>query len=118
MQKVFINPSEIQTPQNTVHLEIGETLYHRDEKVTKVYYLKSGAISEASDKGFTLRSQGCFLGDVQCILNQTYQADTQALAECELISFTAEEFMQIIEKSHHAARKAISKISEYTANYS
>ena len=115
---LFINPSEIQTPQNTVHLEIGETLYHRDEKVTKVYYLKSGAISEASDKGFTLRSQGCFLGDVQCILNQTYQADTQALAECELISFTAEEFMQIIEKSHHAARKAISKISEYTANYS
>ena len=112
---LFINPSEIQTPENTVHLEIGETLYHRNDKVTKVYFLKSGAISEASEQGFTLRSQGCFLGDVQCILNQTYQADTQALAECELISFTADEFMQIIEKSHHAARKAISKISEYTA---
>ena len=42
-------------------------------------------------------------------------AEAQALADCELISFTAEEFMQIIEKSHHAARKAISKISEYTA---
>ena len=55
------------------------------------------------------------MGDVQCILNQTYQADTQALADCELIAFTSEEFMQIIEKSHHAARKAISKISEYTA---
>ena len=90
-------------------------IYRKDDKVSRVYYLKSGALSEASDKGFTLRSQGCFLGDVQCILNQTYQADTQALAECELISFTAEEFMQIIEKSHHAARKAISKISEYTA---
>ena len=112
---LFINPSEIQTPQNTVHLQIGETLYQRNEKVAKVYYLKSGALSEASDKGFTLRSQGCFLGDVQCILNQTYQADAQALAECELISFSSDEFMQIIEKSHHAARKAISKISEYTA---
>jgi len=112
---LFINPSQIQTKENTVKLEIGETLYRADEKVTKVYYLKSGAITEASDKGFTLRSQGNFLGDVQCILNQTYQADAQALAECELISFTAEEFMQIIEKSHHAARKAISKISEYTA---
>ena len=112
---LFINPSEIQTPHNTVHLEIGETLYRRNDKVTKVYYLKSGAISEASEPGFTLRSQGCFLGDVQCILNQTYQADAQALAECELISFTADEFMQIIEKSHHAARKALSKISEYTA---
>ena len=112
---LFINPSEIQTPQNTVKLQIGETLYKKDDKVTRVYYLKSGAISEASEQGFTLRSQGCFLGDVQCILNQTYQADTQALADCELIAFTSEEFMQIIEKSHHAARKAISKISEYTA---
>ena len=112
---LFINPSEIQTEQNTVRLAIGEILYRKDEKVTRVYFLKSGAITEASDKGFTLRSQGCFLGDVQCILNQTYQADAQALADCELISFTAEEFMDIIERSHHAARKAISKISEYTA---
>ncbi len=113
---LFINPSEIQTPQNTVKLQIGDTLYKKDDKVSRVYYLKTGALSEASDKGFTLRSQGCFLGDVQCILNQTYQAETLALTECELISFTADEFMQIIEKSHHAARKAISKISEYTAS--
>ena len=113
---LFINPSEIQTPQNTVKLQIGDTLYKKDDKVSRVYYLKTGALSEASDKGFTLRSQGCFLGDVQCILNQTYQTEAQALAECELISFSAEEFMQIIEKSHHAARKAISKISEYTAS--
>ena len=113
---LFINPSEIQTPQNTVKLEIGQTLYKADEKVTRVFYLKKGAITESSEQSFTLRSQGCFLGDVQCILNQTYQADAQALAECELIAFTAEEFMQIIQKSHHAARKAISKISEYTAS--
>ena len=113
---LFINPSQIQTKENTVKLEIGETLYRADDKVTKVYFLKSGAITEASEQGFTLRSQGCFLGDVQCILNQTYQAEAQALVECELISFTAEEFMQIIERSHHAARKAISKISEYTAS--
>ena len=112
---LFINPSEIQTEQNTVRLAIGEILYRKEDKVTKVYFLKSGAITEASAQGFTLRSQGCFLGDVQCILNQTYQADAQALADCELISFTAEEFMDIIERSHHAARKAISKISEYTA---
>ncbi len=112
---LFINPSQIQTKENTIKLEIGETLYRADDKVTKVYFLKSGAITEASDKGFTLRSQGCFLGDVQCILNQTYQAEAQALAECELISFTAAEYRQIIERSHLAARKAISKISEYTA---
>ena len=112
---LFINPSEIQTEKNTVILEIGQTLFTADQKVDYVYYLKSGAISEASDHGFTLRSQGAFLGDVQCILNETYGATVTALSECELISFTTEEFMQILEKSHHAARKAISKISEYTA---
>ena len=111
---LFINPSEIQTEKNTVKLEIGETLYTADQKVDYVYYLKNGAVSEASDKGFTLRSQGTFLGDVPCILNEKYGATVTALAECELISFSSEEFMQIIQKSHHAARKAISKISEYT----
>lgn len=112
---LFINPSEIQTPQNTVRLEIGQTLYHKDEKVTKVYYLKSGAVSEASDHGFTLRTQGSFFGDVQCLLNENYNSTVQALSDCELISFSSEEFRQIVEKSHHAARKAISKISEYTS---
>ena len=112
---LFINPSEIQTEQNTVYLKIGQTLYTSDQKVTHVYFIKSGAVTEASEQSFTLRSQGTFLGDVQCILNQTYQSTATALADCELISFTSEEFMQIIEKSHHAARKAISKISEYTA---
>ena len=111
---LFINPSEIQTEKNTVKLDIGETLYTADQKVDYVYYLKTGAVSEASDKGFTLRSQGTFLGDVPCILNEKYGATVTALAECELISFSSEEFMQIIQKSHHAARKAISKISEYT----
>ena len=62
-----------------------------------------------------MRTQGTFLGDVQCILNENYGSTVTALAECEFISFTSEEFMQIINKSHHAARKAISKISEYTA---
>jgi membrane protein len=112
---LFINPSQIQTQDNTVKLAAGDILYKADDKVEKVYYLKSGAINEASTLGYTLRSQGTFLGDVQCILNQPYQATAEALADCELISFTAEEFMQIIERSHHAARKAISKISEYTA---
>ena len=112
---LFINPSQIQTQDNTVKLATGDILYKSDDKVEKVYYLKSGAVTEASGNGFTLRSQGAFLGDVQCILNQTYQATAEALSDCELISFTAEEFMQIIERSHHAARKAISKISEYTA---
>ena len=115
---LFINPSEIQNKKNTIFLHPEEILYKADQKVSYVFFIKKGAVSEASEKGFTLRVEGSFLGDVQCILNQTYQSSATALAECELISFTADEFMQIIERSHSAARKAISKISEYTANYS
>ncbi len=113
---LFINPSEIQTDKNTIFLRPEDILYKADQKVSFVFFIKKGAISEASAQGYTLRMQGTFLGDVQCILNQTYQSTATALAECEIISFTTEEFMQILEKSHHAARKAISKISEYTAS--
>jgi len=113
---LFINPSKIQTEKNTVYLKAGDILYSANQEVSYVYFIKKGAISEASEKGYTLRSQGSFLGDVQCILNKTYQSTATALSDCELISFTSSEFMEIIEKSHHAARKAISKISEYTAS--
>ena len=112
---LFINPSEIQTELNTVYLKSGETLYRKDQSVSFIYYIKSGAINEISEKGNTLRSQGSFIGDVQCILNLNYQSDAVALSDCELISFTSEEFMRIINKSTHAAKKALSKVSEYTA---
>lgn len=113
---LFINPSEIQTPENTVHLMPGETLYSAGDNVNFVYYIKSGIIEEESARGCEQKKEGSFLGDIQCILNEDFNATARALTDSELISFTAEEFMQIIEKSHHAARKAISKISEYTAS--
>ncbi|MCR4580652.1 MAG: YihY/virulence factor BrkB family protein [Treponema sp.] len=113
---LFINPSEIQSPENTVYLKKDQLLYQADTKVSYVYYIKKGAVTEEGQNGLELRSQGSFLGDVQCILNQNYGSTARALADCELISFTTEEFMQIIQKSHHAARKALSKISEYTSS--
>ncbi|MCR4733572.1 MAG: YihY/virulence factor BrkB family protein [Treponema sp.] len=111
---LFINPSEIQTKENTVYLDIGQTLYTANQKVNYVYYIKKGAVSESSNKSLSLQSQGSFLGDVQCLLNENYGKTATAIAECELISFSADEFVQIIHKSHHATRKALSKISEYT----
>ena len=113
---LFINPSKIQTDKNTIILHKDDILYKADQKVSFVFFIKKGSISEASDKGYTLRPEGSFLGDVQCILNQPYRSTATALSDCEIISFTSEEFMQIIQTSHHAARKAISKISEYTAS--
>ncbi|MCR5400782.1 MAG: YihY/virulence factor BrkB family protein [Treponema sp.] len=116
---LFINPSQIQSEENTVSLKAGDILFRKGDKVDFVYYIKSGTIEECQDEQkekaeCSLFSKGSFLGDVQCILNEGYNATSRAVTDCELISFRAEEFMQIIEKSHHAARKAISKISEYT----
>ncbi len=112
---LFINPSEIQTEKNTVRLSAGQVLYSSNQKIEFVYYIKSGSISEASEHSFTLRTQGSFLGDVQCIIGHNYQTTATALTDCELISFSSQEFMQILEKNLHATRKAISKISDYTS---
>ncbi len=115
LRLLFISPAEIQTEENTIHLKIGERLFNKDDKVDYVYYIMYGAVTADTSKGLELHTQGAFLGDIQCILNEPYGYAATALADCELIRFSAEEFMQIIQKSTHAARKALSKISEYTA---
>ena len=111
---LFINPAEIQTPENTVTLAAGETLYTAEQAAQSVFFIKSGTVSEETLLGAEQRPQGTFLGDVQCILSQPYGTTATAVEDCTLIRFTADEFKQIIRKSHYAALKAISKISQYT----
>ena len=112
---LFISPAEIQTLQNTIHLAIGDKLFSKEDKVDYVYYIMNGAITADTSSGLELRTQGSFLGDTQCLLNEPYNFNATALSECELIRFSKEEFMQIIQRSSHATRKALSKIAEYTA---
>ncbi len=112
---LFISPAEIQTLQNTIHLAIGDKLFSKEDKVNYVYYIMNGAITADTSSGLELRTQGSFLGDTQCLLNEPYNFNATALSECELIRFSKEEFMQIIQRSSHATRKALSKIAEYTA---
>lgn len=194
---LFINPSQIQTRENTVFLKPGDMLFNASQKVDFVYYIKTGTLQiisddEDSDSGnsaaanFSTAAEICsaqekssihaesssaqidstpnatsaaanfstaaessstqidsttnasstaaessdkensasparrrssemkhgtFLGDVQCILNEPYGFSAKATSSCELIKFSSEEFLQIIRKSHHAALKAISKLS-------
>ncbi|MCR4631750.1 MAG: YihY/virulence factor BrkB family protein [Treponema sp.] len=113
---LFINPAMIQTAENTVNIKKDYLIYREADKVRYVYYLSKGRIVETSKRGEIVFEKGSFIGDIQCILNEDYTGTAIAAEDCELISFTTEEFMAIIEKSHHAARKAISKISDYTAS--
>ncbi len=110
---LFINPSQIQTPQNTVFVNRGQVLYEKEEKAKTVYFIKSGFIVEENSDGSQEISKGSFLGDVQCILNEAYGSKATASTDCELIRFNDEEFKKIIEKNHHAAKKAIGKILIY-----
>ncbi len=114
---LFINPTMIQTEENTVQLKAGETLYSENEKVQAVWYILEGSILETSSQGEIERHKGNFLGDVQCIVNETYRTNAKALTDSTLIRFSDEEFMDILQKSHHSARKAISKISSYTESF-
>lgn len=112
---LFINPSDIQTDSNTRFLAPGDILYNVDQKVNYIYFIKKGKITETSNRGIITHIKGQFLGDVQCILNEPYGATATAEEPCELITFTEEEFKEIVEKSHHAARKVLSKILNYTS---
>lgn len=114
---LFINPSEIQTPENTVFFKSGDTIFSPNEKQLFVFYIKKGSIKEMNSRGELIHEKGSFIGDVQCIINENYSSEATAVSDCELIAFTSEEFMNILERSHHAARKAISKISAYTASF-
>lgn len=110
---LFINPSQIQTPQNTIFVTKDQVLYEKEDKAKNVYFIKSGFIIEENSEGRKEISKGAFLGDVQCILNEAYGSKATASTDCELIRFNDEEFKKIIEKNHHAAKKAIGKILIY-----
>lgn len=114
---LFIKPSIIQTKENTVYCNAGEIIYEEGSKIDEVYFIKEGNICENTSKGQIKFSKGAFLGDVECLINQNHTGSAIATSDCELIRFSNQEFQSILNKSHHAARKALSKISEYTSNF-
>lgn len=114
---LFINPSFIQNKENTIFVREGETLYQESSKIDFVFYIKNGTVCESTKKGVSYYTKGAFLGDVQCLLNENQIGTATATTDCELIRFTTEEFRAILNRSHHAARKALSKLSEYTLDF-
>ncbi|MCR5187988.1 MAG: YihY/virulence factor BrkB family protein [Treponema sp.] len=114
---LFIKPSLIQTKENTVYFKEGETIYQEGSKIDQVYFIKEGSVCESTSKGQINFGKGAFLGDVQCLINQNHTGSAIATSDCELIRFSDQEFKAILNKSHHAARKALSKISEYTSDF-
>lgn len=112
---LFINPSSIQNEENTIYFNPNDKLFSPGQPVTQVYYLRKGIISETTEEGsIAYLEAGSLLGTSLCIINGKYESTAIALTKCEVVSFTSEEFMQILEKDPKAAAKSVQSIHRLT----
>jgi len=112
---MFINPTSLKTKENTVLYKAGDIIYEEGGRSDKVYYLRSGSITESSSSRLVHYKSGDFFGDTQCILNQPRLGTAIAQQDCKLIVFSDAEFKELMQRSPVAATKAVSKISEETS---
>lgn len=115
IRMLFINPSILQNEDNTIYYEAGQKIFNKGEEVNAVLYLHKGIISEThSDGSVSYIERGNLIGETQCIINGFYQGSAIALTKCEIVSFSEEEFMQIIQKDARVAKQAINRVNEFT----
>lgn len=113
---LFINPSVIQTDENTVHCKKDSILYDVGDDSNFVYYLKHGTVCEISEKTIVYFDQGDFFGEVDSILKKSRNSCIKAISDCEIIKIPADEFNNLILQNPRAASKALSKVSSYAAS--
>lgn len=110
---LFINPAALKTTTNTKNCEPGDIVFNAGDKAEKVYYIRTGTITEHIDGSpDVIYEKGSFVGDTLCLLDQTFRGTGIATTSCKLIIFSASEFKELMKKSPKAASKALSKMSE------
>lgn len=115
IRMLFINPSILKNEENTLYYSANDVIFNPGDKVDQVFYLHKGIIAEEYDDGkITYLEAGSLLGTTLCIINGEHSTKATALTNCEMVSFTSEEFMQIIEKDPRAATKAVTNVHELT----
>lgn len=112
---MFINPRALKTTDNTKYYKPDDVIFDVGDLADCIYYIRKGTVIEEANGTSVYYEQGEFFGEVQCILNQPRISTAIATTECKLLVFTKNEFMDLMEKSPKAATKAVSKISEETA---
>ena len=108
---LFINPSLIQTEENTFFYNTNEIIFEKGQKPEFVYYLKRGTVYEYSDNQIKYYDQGTFFGEPSCILNQQRTSDVKTVTPCEVLAISKDDFMTLLEVYPAAAQKAIEKIN-------
>ena len=116
MRKIlFVNPAAIMNDTNTRIYKPGETIFKKGDVPEFVFYVCNGLIREETGVDERIITQGTFVGDVACILNQRFVSTAVAANECKLMIFTETEFLDFLHQNPKAAEKALSKVSAYSA---
>ena len=108
---LFINPSLIQTKENTLFLDANKSVFLKDDKPNFVYYLKRGTVYEYLENQIKYYDQGTFFGEPDCILNQKRKSEVKTVTPCEIMTISKDDFLQLLEVYPDAAQKAIAKIN-------
>ena len=112
MQRIlFINPTLIQTKENTLFYGSNETIFTKGQKPDFVYYLKRGTVYEYSNNQIKYYDQGTFFGEPACILNQQRSSEVKTVTPCEIMTISKDDFLDLLEVFPSAAQKAIEKIN-------
>lgn len=110
---LFINAAAISTEENTRFFKPGEVIYKKGDSPEYVYYVCKGIIlDEENDRNI---GAGEFIGEIPCILNKKLEGNYIAKNECKLMFFTEDEFLEFLKENPKAAAKALSKVSNYSA---
>lgn len=108
---LFINPTIIQTKENTLFYGSNETIFTKGQKPDFVYYLKRGTVYEYSNNQIKYYDQGTFFGEPACILNQQRSSEVKTVTPCEIMTISKDDFLDLLEVFPSAAQKAIEKIN-------
>lgn len=114
---LFINPSALQTPENTVHLNPGENLFLEGDKSKFVYYIVNGTIiktdfTDAGEKDSVIVRKGSFIGEKNCLLHKPRTYTATAKSNCELIKISAEEYLDFLQDNPSAINQFVLRITK------
>lgn len=114
--KIFRTPIADTTKYSTKEFKKDQIIFNINDDADSVYYIRSGLISRIAEDGTeTTLKEGCFFGEMHCILNQSRTDTAIAKTDCVITILKSEEFLQLLKNNPKAAAKALSKVSSYTA---
>lgn len=116
-RKLFVNPASLKKTSNTLFFKAGDIIVHEHDILECVYYIRRGIAIAPADNHIVFK-QGSFIGDLECILKRDVAKTIVAKEDCKIIVFSNEEFMNLIQNNPKVASKAITKVSDYTAEFS